>query len=87
MMSPAHFRNNDLADSATDTPEWNGLSEKGRAFVAGAHRLGIVIDASHSSDVSLLQMIALSKAPIILSHSGVRAIFNHPRNVTDADLA
>ncbi len=86
MMSPAHFKNNDFADSATDKPEWNGLSDKGRAFVAEANRLGIVIDASHSSDLSLRQMIALSKAPIILSHSGVRAIFDHPRNVTDADL-
>ncbi len=86
MMSPVHFRNNDLADSATDKPEWNGLSPKGRAFVAEANRLGIVIDASHSSDLSLRQMIELSKAPIILSHSGVRAIFDHPRNATDADL-
>jgi len=86
MMSPVHFRNNDLADSATDKPEWNGLSAKGRAFVAEANRLGIVIDASHSSDLSLRQMIELSKAPIILSHSGVRAIFDHPRNATDADL-
>ena len=86
MMSPAHFKNNDLADSATDKPEWNGLSDRGRAFVAEANRLGIVIDASHSSDLSLRQMIALSKVPIILSHSGVRAIFDHPRNVSDADL-
>ncbi|MFD1952067.1 dipeptidase [Sphingomonas arantia] len=86
MMSPVHFRDNDLADSATDKPEWNGLSETGRAFVAEANRLGIVIDASHSSDLALRQMIAQSKAPIILSHSGVRGVFDHPRNVSDADL-
>ena len=86
MMGAAHFRNNDLADSATDTPEWHGLSPKGRAFVAEANRLGIVLDASHSSDDTLRQMIALSKAPIILSHSGVKTVFDHPRNVSDDDL-
>ncbi|WP_293874482.1 MULTISPECIES: dipeptidase [unclassified Sphingomonas] len=86
MMSPVHFKNDDLADSATDTPEWNGLSPKGKAFVAEANRLGILIDLSHASDDVLRQTIALSKAPVILSHSGVRAIFDHPRNVTDADL-
>jgi microsomal dipeptidase-like Zn-dependent dipeptidase len=52
----AHFSNNDLADSATDPkgPEWQGLSEKGRAFVAEANRLGIVLDASHASDQVLV---------------------------------
>jgi membrane dipeptidase len=86
MMSPVHFKNDDLADSATDKPEWNGLSPKGRMFVAEANRLGILIDCSHASDDVLRQTIALSKAPVILSHSGARAIFDHPRNVTDADL-
>ncbi|WP_294238392.1 dipeptidase [uncultured Sphingomonas sp.] len=86
MMSPVHFKTNDLADSATDKPEWNGLSPKGKAFVAEANRLGILIDCSHASDDVLRQTIAQSRAPIILSHSGVRAIFDHPRNVTDADL-
>lgn len=86
MASPVHFRNNALADSATDAAEWNGLSEAGRHFVAEANRLGIVIDASHASDAVLRQMLELSRAPIILSHSGVRAIYDHPRNVADAEL-
>ena len=86
MMGAAHFKDNDLADSATDAPEWHGLSPKGRAFVAEANRLGIVIDGSHSSDEAVRQMIALSKAPIILSHSGVKAVFDHPRNASDDDL-
>ena len=85
MMGPVHFQDNDLGDSATDKPEWNGLSSKGKAFVAEANRLGIVLDASHSSDDVLRQMVALSRAPIILSHSGMRAIYDHPRNVSDAD--
>lgn len=83
MMGPVHTRNNELADSATDKPEWNGLSPLGRQFVAEANRLGIVIDGSHASDEALDQMIALSKAPIILSHTGAKAVFDHPRNVDD----
>jgi len=85
MIGPVHFSNNDLADSATDPkgPEWNGLSPLGKDFVAEANRLGIVIDASHASDQAFDQMLALSKAPIILSHSGAKAVFNHPRNIDD----
>lgn len=83
-----HFTNNDLADSATDPkgPEWHGLSEKGRALVAEANRLGIVLDASHASDDVLDQLIATSKTPILLSHSGVKAVFDHPRNIDDRRL-
>lgn len=85
MMSPVHFANNDLADSATDPkgPIHGGLSASGKQFVTEANRLGILLDASHASDQVLDQMLDLSKAPIILSHSGVRAIYNHPRNVSD----
>lgn len=86
MIGPVHFRNSDLADSATDVSEWGGLSPAGRAFVTEANRLGMVIDASHASDQALDQMIALSEAPIILSHSGCKDVFNHPRNVDDARL-
>ncbi len=84
----AHFSNNDLADSATDPKgaEWHGLSEKGRAFVVEANRLGIVLDGSHSSDQVLDQLIALSKTPVLLSHSGVKAVFDHPRNIDDQRL-
>lgn len=87
MAGPVHFLNNDLADSATDPkgPEWQGLSPRGREYVAQANRLGIIIDASHASDEALRQMVTLSRAPIILSHSGMRAIFDHPRNVSDED--
>lgn len=83
-----HFTNNDLADSSTDPkgPEWRGLSEKGRAFVAEANRLGIVLDGSHASDQVLDQLIALSKTPVLLSHSGVKAVFAHPRNIDDVHL-
>jgi len=88
MMGPVHFLSNDLADSSTDPKgkEWNGLSPKGKAFVAEANRLGIVLDASHASDDVLDQILALSTAPIILSHSGLKAIFDNPRNIDDARL-
>lgn len=85
MMGITHFKNNALGDSATDTPRWHGLSPLGRKAVAEANRLGVVIDCSHASDDVLRQTVALSKAPIILSHSGMRAIHDHPRNVSDAD--
>lgn len=86
VMGPVHFLNNELGDSATDKPEWGGLSPLGKAFVAEANRLGVVIDASHAADSVLDDMLALSKAPIILSHTGSRAIFDSPRNIDDAHL-
>jgi membrane dipeptidase len=82
----AHFKNNDMADSSTDKPEWQGLSPLGKQFVAEANRLGVVLDASHSSDAVLDQLIALSKTPVILTHSGCKAVFDHPRNIDDARL-
>jgi membrane dipeptidase len=85
MAGPVHFTNNDLGDSATDPkgPEWHGLSPLGKEFVTEANRLGIILDASHASDDVFDQMLALSAAPIILSHSGSRAVFNHKRNIDD----
>lgn len=88
MMGPVHFANNDLADSSTDPkgPVWGGLSPAGRQFVAEANRLGVLLDASHASDQVLDQMLELSTAPIILSHSGLKAIYDHPRNIDDDRL-
>jgi membrane dipeptidase len=88
MAGIAHFQNNDLGDSSTDPrgARWRGLSPLGRAWVAEANRLGILIDASHASDEVLDQLLEISRAPVILSHSGARAVFDHPRNVDDARL-
>jgi membrane dipeptidase len=85
---PVHFLNNDLGSSATDARPvpWRGLSPLGEQWVAEANRLGILIDASHSSDAVLERILELSQAPIILTHSGARAVFDHPRNATDAQL-
>jgi membrane dipeptidase len=86
LVGVVHFKDNDLGDSATDTPEWHGLSPLGKQFVAEANRLGLVLDASHASDEVFDQMLSLSKAPIILSHSGCRAVNDHPRNIDDKRL-
>lgn len=83
MAGPVHSKNNQFADSSGDDPRWNGLSPLGQRWVAEANRLGIVIDASHASDAAFDQMLELSSAPIILSHTSPRAAFDHPRNLDD----
>ncbi|MBA3675956.1 MAG: dipeptidase [Sphingosinicella sp.] len=86
MAGPVHSKNNQFADSTTDTARWNGLSPLGREWVKEMNRLGMVIDGSHSSDATFDQLLALSKTPIILSHSGPKALFSHPRNIDDERL-
>lgn len=86
MAGPVHSKNNQFADSTTDKPRWKGLSPLGRKWVVEMNRLGMVIDGSHSSDATFDQLLALSKTPIILSHSGPRAIYDHPRNLDDARM-
>ncbi|MBV9551105.1 MAG: dipeptidase [Alphaproteobacteria bacterium] len=86
MAGPIHFKSNQLGDSATDAKRWNGLSPMGKDFVALCNELGIVVDQSHSSDDVFDQMLELSKAPIICSHSGCRAVHDHPRNLDDARI-
>ena len=87
MISLAHTSHNDFADSAgmgtAPQGEHGGLSEKGKALIAEANRLGIVIDQSHASNAVFDQMLELSKAPIILSHSGAYDVFAHSRNIDD----
>ncbi|MEM7280462.1 MAG: dipeptidase [Pseudomonadota bacterium] len=83
-----HSANNDLADSSTDEngPEHGGLSDFGKEVVTEMNRLGIMVDVSHASDEVFYDAIALSKAPIIASHSNARAITDHERNMTDEML-
>lgn len=86
MAGPVHFLDNQFGDSATDKPRWHGFSPLGRKWVAEMNRLGMIIDGSHSSDAVFDQMLALSKAPIVLSHSGCKAIYDHPRNLDDSRI-
>ncbi|MBA3917701.1 MAG: peptidase M19 [Gemmatimonas sp.] len=89
-MSLAHNGHSQLSDSNTGERDgvWlhNGLSPLGRQVIAEMNRLGMMIDVSHPSKASMLQTVALSKAPIIASHSGARALCGHSRNMDDEQL-
>jgi membrane dipeptidase len=85
-----HVGHNDLCTSSMPTAELGdpplsdaGLSAFGRQVVERANRLGIMVDISHSSDACVRDVLKLSKAPIIASHSGAHALVNHPRNLPD----
>lgn len=81
-----HSNTNSWADAATDEPRWNGLNAKGRELVRAMNRLGVLVDLSHVSDSTFYDALAVTEAPVILSHSSARALNPHPRNVTDAML-
>ncbi len=88
-LSLAHNGHSQLSDSNTGEAEgwkWNGLSPLGKQVIAELNRVGIMIDVSHPSKASMMQAIALSKAPIIASHSSARALCNHSRNMDDEQL-
>ncbi|MGV3556703.1 dipeptidase [Larkinella arboricola] len=84
-MTLCHSSNNDICDSSTDPKgaEYQGLSPMGEQVVAEMNRLGMMIDVSHVSDSTFYDVIRLSKVPIIASHSGAKAVCDHPRNLTD----
>ncbi len=89
-LSLAHNGHSQLADSNTGEADgvWlhKGLSPLGKQVIAELNRVGIMVDISHPSKEANLQAIALSKAPVIASHSGARAMFNHSRNLDDEQL-
>ncbi|ODP39009.1 dipeptidase [Sphingomonas turrisvirgatae] len=86
MAGPVHSGDNQFADSATGKGKWGGLSPLGKRWVAEMNRLGMVIDASHSSDATFDQLLELSRYPIILSHSSLRSANDHPRNLDQVRL-
>ena len=81
----AHSKNNDICDSSTDPkgPENNGLSSFGTEVVREMNRLGIMVDISHISDKSFYDVLNVTRAPVIASHSSCRALCGSPRNLTD----
>ena len=84
MLGPVHFSNNQFADSSTDDEVlYEGLSPLGEELVREANRLGMIVDGSHASDDALRDMMAISKTPVILSHSGPDGVYEHARNVPD----
>lgn len=84
-MTLTHFANNLIGDSSTDPdgPIYGGLSDFGKQVVPEMNRLGMLIDVSHVADSTFYDALALSKAPVIASHSNCRALCDFPRNMTD----
>jgi membrane dipeptidase len=80
-----HTKNNDICDSSNDPkgPESNGLSPLGTQVVKEMNRLGMMVDISHISDMSFYDVLKVTKAPVIASHSSCRALCGSPRNLTD----
>lgn len=89
-ISLAHNGHSQFSDSNTGESDdvWlhDGLSELGVQMVAEMNRLGIMIDISHPSKEAIKDMVSLSKAPIIASHSSARALCDHSRNLDDEQL-
>jgi membrane dipeptidase len=82
-MTLTHNNTNDWADACCDTARHNGLSDYGRDVIREMNRLGMFVDVSHVSDKTMSDVLDVSTAPIIASHSSARALSNHPRNVPD----
>ncbi|MBL8811791.1 MAG: dipeptidase [Planctomycetaceae bacterium] len=82
-MTLTHSKSLSWADSATDTPRVNGLSDFGREVVLEMNRMGMLVDLSHVSPATMKAALQVSKAPVIYSHSSALAINDHPRNVPD----
>ena len=85
-MTLTHWQNVDWCDAATDAPEHDGLSVFGEAIVGEMNRLGMMVDLSHVSAEVMRQVLELTAAPVIFSHSSAFAINPHPRNVPDGIL-
>ena len=85
-MTLTHGKNVPWADSATDTPQHDGLTDFGRQVVMEMNRIGMIVDLSHVSEATMTDALAASKAPVMFSHSGVRAINDYARNVPDSVL-
>src|SRR5437763_1161147 len=82
-MTLTHSGNDEWADSSTDKPVHNGLTDFGKDVVREMNRLGVIVDISHVSDKTFYDALEVSKAPLFASHSSCRAICDAPRNMTD----
>lgn len=78
-----HTKNTNWADSSTDTPRNNGLTDFGKDVVRELNRQGVMVDLSHVADKTFYDALEVTQAPVVLSHSSCRALADVPRNVTD----
>jgi membrane dipeptidase len=92
-MSPTHNGHNQFGDAAVERsdlgdagPEWGGLSPLGEELVDELNRVGIMVDISHAAKSTMMQTVERSRAPIIASHSSIRAVADHARNLDDEQL-
>jgi membrane dipeptidase len=85
-MTLTHWKTLDWADSATDAPKSDGLSDFGVSVVQEMNRLGMIVDLSHVSEATMNDALDATSAPVIFSHSSANAVTRHPRNVSDAIL-
>jgi membrane dipeptidase len=82
-MTLTHSTNTAWADAATEAPAHNGLTPFGRVVVGEMNRLGMLVDLSHVSPKTMQDALEVTQAPVIFSHSGARALIDHPRDVPD----
>ena len=86
-MTLTHGRSLNWADSSTDAPRANGLTDFGRAVIAEMNRIGMIVDVSHVSDATMRAVLAAAGAPVVASHSSARALTDAPRDIPDDLLA
>lgn len=86
-MTLAHYKTTSWADSATDAPQHDGLTDFGKQIVREMQRIGMLVDLSHVSTATMNDALDVARAPVMFSHSGAQGVDGHPRNVPDAVLA
>ena len=78
-----HMKDSEICKSSGETGDDYGLTDLGKEVIGEMNWLGMLIDVSHASDQTVCDVVAYSKAPIVASHSSVRNLYNHPRNLSD----